>query len=129
MSGPHVLNLSPAIPILRIFDVDKAKEFFCDFLGFSVDWEYAQTENSPLYFQVSRENMTLHLSEHHGDSVPGLRLFVPVRNIEELAEELVQKNYKYARPDVVRAPWGLQLEVTDPFGNRLTFCRQESSAK
>jgi len=129
MSGPQALNISPAIPILRIFDVGKAKEFFCDFLGFSVDWEHAQTEKSPLYFQVSRENMTLHLSEHHGDSVPGLRLFVPVQNLEKLAEELKQKNYKYAHPDLVRAPWGQELEVTDPFGNRLTFCRQESSAE
>jgi Glyoxalase superfamily protein len=28
-----------AIPILRIFDVTKAREFYLDFLGFRVDWE------------------------------------------------------------------------------------------
>ena len=27
-------------PILRIFDEAKAKEFYVDFLGFSVDWEH-----------------------------------------------------------------------------------------
>ncbi|HBO82442.1 MAG TPA: glyoxalase/bleomycin resistance/extradiol dioxygenase family protein, partial [Cupriavidus sp.] len=31
--------LSPAIPILRIFSVEKAREFYLDFLGFQVDWE------------------------------------------------------------------------------------------
>ena len=28
------------IPILRIFDVEKAKEFYVGFLGFTVDWEH-----------------------------------------------------------------------------------------
>ncbi|MBA1316668.1 MULTISPECIES: glyoxalase superfamily protein [Pseudomonas] len=31
------MHLAPAIPVLRIFSVDKAKEFYLDFLGFSVD--------------------------------------------------------------------------------------------
>ena len=28
------------IPVLRIFSVDKAKEFYIDFLGFQIDWEH-----------------------------------------------------------------------------------------
>src|SRR5476651_1407791 len=31
-------GLQDAIPILRIFSVEKAKEFYLDFLGFSLDW-------------------------------------------------------------------------------------------
>lgn len=120
-------DIAPAIPILRIFDVEKAREFYCDFLGFSVDWEYRSSEELPIYMQVSREQMRLHLSEHHGDSVPGLRLFVPIHNIELLAEELDQHSCKYANPDLVQVPWGLELEITDPFGNRITFCRQEGT--
>lgn len=34
------------IPILRIFDVEKAKEFYVGFLGFSVDWEHHFEENT-----------------------------------------------------------------------------------
>lgn len=29
-----------AIPILRIFDLAKAKEFYVDFLAFRIDWEH-----------------------------------------------------------------------------------------
>jgi hypothetical protein len=29
-----------AIPILRIFDIAKALEFYLDYLGFKVDWEH-----------------------------------------------------------------------------------------
>jgi len=59
------------IPILRIFSVEKAKEFYVDYLGFSVDWEHHFEENTPAYLQVSRDGLLLHLSEHHGDCCPG----------------------------------------------------------
>ncbi len=28
------------IPIFRIFDAGKAKEFYCGYLGFTADWEH-----------------------------------------------------------------------------------------
>lgn len=34
-----------AIPMFRIFDVAKAKEFYCDFLGFTADWEHRFGDN------------------------------------------------------------------------------------
>ena len=40
------MQLEAAIPILRIFSVDKAKEFYVGFLGFSVDWEHRFGDNS-----------------------------------------------------------------------------------
>ncbi len=42
-------RLISSVPILRIFDVAKAMEFYIDFLGFSVDWEHRFGENFPLY--------------------------------------------------------------------------------
>ncbi len=43
------------IPLLRIFDVEKAKEFYVYYLGFSVDWEHHFEDNTPAYIQVSRD--------------------------------------------------------------------------
>eukprot|EP01035_Chromulina_nebulosa_P045688 gene45688-61874_t len=34
------VDLEPPIPIFRIFDVGKAMEFYCDLLGFTVDFEH-----------------------------------------------------------------------------------------
>ena len=42
-----------AIPIFRIFDEAKAKEFYVGFLGFRVDREARFDETAPLYMQVS----------------------------------------------------------------------------
>lgn len=118
--------IQPAIPILRIFSVDKAMEFYRDFLGFTVDWDHRFAEGMPLYCQVSRSDMLLHLSEHAGDASPGARVFVPMTGAAALQKELVAKNYAYMRPGLEQAPWGLEVSVTDPFSNRITFCERET---
>ena len=59
------------IPVLRIFDEQKAREFYLGYLGFSVDFEHRFEPGTPLFMQVSRGGITLRLSEHHGDGTPG----------------------------------------------------------
>lgn len=123
------MQLSQAIPILRIFSVDKAKEFYLDFLGFQLDWEHRFGDDFPLYAQVSRSGLKLHLSEHHGDATPGSAILVPIDDVDALHKELTERQYRYAKPGVEDAGWGRQLQVKDPFGNRLCFIQQEAEAK
>jgi catechol 2,3-dioxygenase-like lactoylglutathione lyase family enzyme len=111
------------IPILRMFDEAKAREFYLDFLGFSVEFEHRFEADLPLYLGISRNGLQLHLSEHHGDASPGSTVFIPMQNIELLRDELLAKRYGYGRPDIVEQGWGQVLEVYDPFGNRLRFCQ------
>jgi catechol 2,3-dioxygenase-like lactoylglutathione lyase family enzyme len=118
------VQLDDAIPILRIFDEAKAREFYFGFLGFAVDWEHRFAENAPLYMQVSRGGLRLHLSEHHGDASPGARIFIPTQGIDELHAEFEAKDYKYNRPGINTVDWGREITVNDPFGNRITFCEQ-----
>jgi catechol 2,3-dioxygenase-like lactoylglutathione lyase family enzyme len=115
----HVLE---TIPVLRIFDVQKAREFYVEFLGFHVDWEHRFAANAPLYMQISRGACRLHLSEHHGDGCPGATVFVRVTGLEPFQHELAATDYAYMRPSIEMAPWNAKLmEVIDPFGNRLRF--------
>lgn len=116
------MHLSSPIPVIRIFSEQKAKEFYLDFLGFSLEWEHRFEETLPLYAQVRRGDLVLHLSEHHGDATPGSTNYVPLEGIRQLQAELIAKRYSYARPSIVEVPWGLTMEVTDPFGNRFRFC-------
>lgn len=110
------------VPILRIFDVDKAKAFYVGFLGFQIDWEHRFDEQAPLYMQVSRGALVLHLSEHHGDCCPGARIFIEMTGIREFHREITSKGYQYMRPGIEHAFYNATCtEVIDPFGNRLTF--------
>ena len=114
------IEIQQTIPILRIFDEAKAKEFYVDFLGFEVDWEHRFGDNFPLYLQVSRNGLKLHLSEHHGDSSPGSTVFVWMRGIADYHAELMGKDYRYNKPGLDDAPWDAKvMQVHDPFGNRL----------
>jgi uncharacterized glyoxalase superfamily protein PhnB len=122
------VQLRQATPILRIFSVEKAKEFYLDFLGFSIDWEQRFGDNYPLYAQVSRSEVALHLSEHHGDASPGSTVFISMQGIADYHRELSGKNYRYNKPAIQDAPWDARvMELSDPFGNRLRFSEPNRS--
>ena len=116
------MQVVQTIPILRIFDEAKAKEFYLDYLGFHPDWEHRFEPGLPLYLQVSRDGCVLHLSEHYGDACPGSTVFLRVRGLEAFHEEITRKGYRYLRPGIELAPWNARvMQLNDPFGNRLRF--------
>lgn len=116
------MNFQQPTPILRIFDEDKAREFYVGFLGFKVDWEHRFAEDLPLYLQVSKGKCVIHLSGHHGDCSPGAAMRIETSELDALQQQLVAQNYKHARPAIESTPWGTRdMSVIDPFGNRLTF--------
>jgi len=119
------MSFAKAIPILRMFDEAKAREFYLDFLGFEVEFEHRFEAGLPLYLGINRGGLQLHLSEHHGDASPGTTIFVPMRHVQVLRDELRAKHYGYGRPEIVEQGWGKVLEVYDPFGNRLRFCQYQ----
>ena len=124
-----MITFTKVVPILRIFDIAKADEFYLGFLGFKIDWDHRFEPDLPLFRQVSRGDLVLHLSEHHGDGCPGTHVRVTMRGIEALQRELVDKRYNYGRPGLERTDWGtLETSVYDPFGNVLVFAEAVAGA-
>jgi len=118
------------VPKFRIFSLEKAREFYLDFLGFKVDWEHRFEPDAPVYMQVSRDGLAIHLSEHHGDATPGSHAYVYTKDVRLLHRELNEKKYRHNRPGIDVQDWGMtEVSVTDPFNNRITFGeRAEQSA-
>ena len=125
-TASDAIAFEQAVPIVRIFDVAKAHEFYLGFLGFSVDWEHRFGENFPLYTQVSRGDLKLHLSEHAGDATPGGNMVIYMEGIRAFHAELLAKNYRYMRPGLEEAEWGLEVTVIDPFNNRMRFIERQA---
>ena len=112
------------IPILRIFDEAKARQFYVDFLGFRVDFEHRFEPDAPLYMGVSLGDCTLNLSEHHGDASPGSTVRIRVDELEAYHQSLLAKRYKYYRPGLQDTEWHTrEMTVQDGFGNKLVFYR------
>lgn len=109
------------IPLLRTFPGREAHRFYVDFLGFTVDWEHRFGDDMPLYQQVSRDGCVLHLSEHHGDATPGSAVRIEIADVRALQRELAASQVYPLRIGLSREPWGDDLELPDPFGNRLVF--------
>ncbi len=110
------------IPVLRIFDYQKAIEFYIDWLEFKVMAEHVFEEGMPRYIEIVGEGVTLHLSEHHGDATPGARVFLWCSGLKEYHKMLIDKKYKNNRPGLEKTFYNSwQVEVIDPFGNRLSF--------
>ncbi|MCL4832555.1 MAG: VOC family protein [Caldilineaceae bacterium] len=119
------MALSRVTPILRSFDEAKAREFYIEFLGFQVDFEHRFEANFPLYMGISKDDCVLHITEHHGDCSPGSAIRIATTGLAAYHQTLADKEYKYARPGLKKQPWGtLEMTITDPFGNRLTFAEE-----
>ena len=122
-----VARFTTVTPILRMFDIRKAREFYLDFLGFKVEFEHRFEPDLPLYMGLSLGAAKLHLSEHHGDSAPGARVMIETAGLAEYHAGLLAKHYGYARPGLERQPWGATtMTVTDPFYNWLVFSEREA---
>jgi len=121
-------NLVSSTSIFRIFDEAKAREFYVDYLGFEVAFEYRFSDAAPLYLGLVRDGVTLHLSEHHGDSTPGSAVRIQVDDIDAFHTSLSSKDYKFQNPGLETKPWAREVTVTDPFQNRIVFFSPLSSA-
>ena len=117
-----MVQFGRVIPVFRIFSLEKAREFYLDFLGCKVDWEHCFEEGAPVYMQVSRGDLTLRLSEHHGDGTPGSIAYVQTTGVAALHRELNDRKYRHNRPGLQEQEWGMtEVTVIDPFNNRITF--------
>ena len=115
------MRLRAGVPILRIFDVDRAKDFYLGYLDMRLDFEHRFEPNTPLFMQVSRDDLVLYLSEHHGDGTPDTVVYIPTEDVRELHADLSPRPYAYLRPGISSDEESHCLSLLDPFGNTLRF--------
>ena len=54
------MTLGKTIPILRIFDETKTREFYVGFLGFKIDWEHRFSPDVPLSVVIDADRSQDH---------------------------------------------------------------------
>ena len=109
------------IPTFRITDYQKAIDFYIDLLGFNIDWEHRFGETEPIYMQISKNGLVLHLSENVRFKT-GVVVFVETKGIEKFRKNILNTKNGNLIPDILTTNWNTkQLEIEDPFGNLLRF--------
>ena len=115
------LSVGAGIPILRMFDLVATKRFYVDYLGCTLDWQDGEGDG-PVYMQVSRGDLVVHLSSHHDDGTPGSAVLVETRGVDALPAELRERDYPFLNPGVGPGPaGGREMQLIDPASNRLRF--------
>jgi mannose-6-phosphate isomerase-like protein (cupin superfamily) len=97
-------------PIFRVADADKAVSWYAR-LGFRKVSEHRFEPGLPAYVIIARDDLWLHLSEHTGDANPGGLAYLWVEDVDSIATDF--------GVEVDDNPWGRDLELRDPDGNRL----------
>ena len=116
------LTVTRTAPVFRSFDEGLARAFYVDWLGFAWEGEHRFEPGMPLYAFLRFGDFHLHLSEHHGDATPGSTALLFVSGLRAYHAALPPN--PNMRPGLQPQPWGLEMTVTDPFGNRLRFLDQ-----
>ena len=56
-------SMQNVIPALRITNYEQSKRFYTEGLGFHIDWEHPFEPGLPVFMQISRDGMTIYLSD------------------------------------------------------------------
>ena len=107
-------------PSFNIRSYAEVVEYYVDWLGFKIDWEFRFAPDKPAYMQVSRDNLFLHLNEWE-EGPFGSNAVAHVDDIKALFKE-----WKARRPDwdgtVFKTPWNvLRIDLEDPSGNHIAI--------
>lgn len=99
-----------AVPILRVRDAASSVAWYRR-LGFEQTFEHRFEPHLPAYVGIRREGAQLHLSEHQGDAHPFGLVYLWVDDVEAVGAEF--------GIGVDEQPWGREVRLVDPDGNRL----------
>lgn len=105
------------VPIFRVADGEVTAAWYRR-LGFEVAGRHRFAPDLPLYVFLERGDVHLHLSEHEGDATPSSLVYFWVDDVDAVATE-----FDAAISD---QPWGREVELTDPDGNRLRIATPAS---
>ena len=108
-------------PQLRMTNWKRTRAFYADGLGFTVDWEHRFEPGLPVFAQLTRDGLSLFLTEHTGDCQPGGAAYLVVDDVDGLYREISSRGITPAETPG-DTEWGArEMTVVDPDGNKLRF--------
>lgn len=111
--------MQKVIPAFRITDYKRSKVFYVEGMGFQIDWEHRFEPDFPVFVQITKDEMTIYLTEHTGDCETGglIHLFVP--DVDQWYDELKHKDILISEPPNENLEGLRMMTVIDPDGNQL----------
>ena len=129
LEGHGITHLTGIAPQLLVADLDRAIAYYCDKLGFVLDFTYQS-----FYAAVTRDGFAIHLKHaprlagerEHRKQNEHLDAYISVSGIRGLFAELERRGARVVKPLEGR-PWGtVDCYVEDPDGYVLCFSERNA---
>ncbi len=125
LTGDPIPRLACAYPQLHVTDVERARRFYVDSLGFRLIYLYG---TPPYYGLVERDGAGFNFRHVDSPTVDGalrdreslISANIPVYGIEALFDELTARGVPMAQA-LADQPWGRDFIIRDPDGNLICF--------
>lgn len=108
-------------PQLRMTNWQRTRAFYEQGLGFIVDWEHRFEPGFPVFAQLTRDGLSLYLTEHSGDCQVGGAAYFVVDDVDTLFREISRRGIVPAEAPSDTEWHAREMTVIDPDGNRLRF--------
>ena len=112
-----------AIPLLHVSSSAAAQNFYCQKLGFRLEFAHRgdEAKPDPCYMGITRDGIWLHLSTFSGDGVVGGVVNILVDEVDALHAEFVEKGVNIDLAPIDQT-WGTrEMYVKDEDRNTLRF--------
>ena len=114
------------VPVLHVEDAARAVAWYAR-LGFVKEWEHQFEPGFPVVAEVTRDGLSLFLTEHAGDCQVDGAAYIFVDDVDALYREITARGVSVLEPPE-DAPWGgREMSVLDPDGNRLRFATRQDA--
>lgn len=131
---PAPPRLKGVVPILFVRDVSAAADFYASRLGFGINFLHGKP---PFYAAISRDGVCLHLrcvdrpnfAELAEREVSLILATIEVANVKALFAELERRGVEFAQRLVIQAWGGLDFQIRDPDGNRISFVEYRADGR
>jgi uncharacterized glyoxalase superfamily protein PhnB len=115
--------IKSATPLLHVSNSAAAQKFYCDQLGFKLEFAHQAAEklDDPCYMGLSRDGVWIIVSSFSGDGVAGGVVNINVEDVDALHAEFVAKGVNIDLEPIDQT-WGTrEMYVKDADGNCLRF--------
>ena len=111
--------MQQVVPALRITDYAASRGYYTDGLGFRIDWEHRFEPHFPVFMQVTRDGMSIYLTEHAGDCRVGGLVHLFVADVDAWYAEFRGKGVTVEEAPNEGIEGLRMMTVRDPDGNQL----------
>jgi uncharacterized glyoxalase superfamily protein PhnB len=122
------MNMTMAIPVIRVSSSIAAAAFYGSKLGFSQVFAYRPdaSKEDPCYMGLSRGSVLIHVSSFEANGPTGVSAAFIVANVDALHSEFLNRGIEIHMAPTDQTWGNREMYLRDPDNNKLAFIQERA---